>query len=115
MARIEKIDNFTDLVAFVYDPDTLPSAIIKLKDANISVHGLREAELGVLEKILEHQSVKVDPKTGKMDVEARAYRFWEDYPSLSQVCYAHHFSSKLNSRKLNDIEEWAVKTFDMCA
>ena len=30
MARIEKIDNFTDLVAFVYDPGTLPSAIIKL-------------------------------------------------------------------------------------
>lgn len=115
MARIEKIDNFTDLVAFVYDPGTLPSAIIKLKDANISVHGLREAELGVLEKILEHQKVTVDPKTGKMDAEAKAYRFWEDYPTLNSACYAHHFSSKLDGRKLNDIEEWAVKTFDMCA
>lgn len=115
MARIEKIDNYTDLVAFVYDPDTLPTAIISIGDASISVHGLREGELGVLEKIFEHQGIQVDAKTGKLSKEAKCYRFWEQYPKLSSACYAHHFSSKLDNQKLSDIEEWAVKTFDMCA
>lgn len=115
MARIEKIDNYTDLVAFVYDPDTLPTAIISIGDASISVHGLREAELGVLEKIFEHQGIQVDAKTGKLSKEAKCYRFWEQYPKLSSVCYAHHFSSKLDKQQLSDIEQWAVKTFDMCA
>lgn len=114
MARIEKITNRTDLLAFVYDPETLPTAIIHVDIARMSVHGLREGEDGLLEKILEKVNVKVDPKTGALSKEAKAYRFYEDL-GYDGTCYATHFSDRQESKECDSIESWATKTFLMCA
>lgn len=114
MARIEKITNRTDLLAFVYDPETLPTAIIKVGEARMSVHGLREGEEGVLEKCLIAAEVTIDAQTGELSKTAEAYRFHEDL-GYSRTCYATHFSDRQETRKCSDIEDWATKTFLMCA
>lgn len=116
MARIEEIKNITDLLGFVYDPDTLPTAIILMDNMHTSVHALRAGEQGLIELLIEKDGEKIDEKTGELSHVVKAYRFWDDFPNLEAACWGCYYSAIINEkRNFRNIEDWATKTFEECA
>lgn len=117
MARIEKIDNITDLLGFVYDPDTLPTAILKMDRLQVSVHALRAGEQGLIERLItEKLEEKIDEKNGKLSKVVEAYRFWDDFPNLDDTCWGCYYSTLIDEPyRFRNIEQWGTKTFEECA
>lgn len=115
MARKEKLTTITDVLGFVYDADTLPSALIDFRESAggsyfvISVHALREGNEGLLKKCFEECSMDFNE-----DFVAYGLRFHEDYSPRSHVCYGMYFGFN-ERREISDIEEWATKSHEMCA
>lgn len=114
MSRKETLTNITDVLGFVYDADTLPTAVIDFSKAAgcsfvISVHSLREGNEGLLKKCFEAAGMDYDK-----DFEATGLRFWEDYRDPSHSCYGMYYGFD-EGRRIRNIEEWGVKSHEMCA
>lgn len=116
MATTVKLDNITDVLGFVYDADTLPTAILVFKDGGvgISVHALREGNEGLLKKVL-FDKAGMDPEK---PLDGKGYRFHEEARRVleTSLCHGSYYHEDSNDEKrFRDIEEWAVKSHDMCA
>ena len=115
MARKEKLTTITDVLGFVYDADTLPTAVIDFRESSggsyfvISVHALREGNEGLLKKCFDKCDMDYDE-----EFVAYGLRFHEDYNPRNHVCHGMYFGFDQRS-EINDIEEWATKSHEMCA
>lgn len=115
MARIEKLDTITDVLGFVYDADTLPTAILVFKDGGvgISVHALREGNEGLLKKVFAKAGMDPEKPLG-----GEGYRFHEEARRVltTNLCHGSYYhEDSQEEKRFRDIEEWAVKAHDMCA
>lgn len=116
MARKEKLTTITDVLGFVYDADTLPTAVIDFRESCnnnfvVSVHALREGNAGLLKKLFEKNGMDYDK-----EFDATGLRFWEDYPRGDHVCYGMYYKDDNEERlKIGNIEDWATKSHEMCA
>ena len=117
MARKEILKNITDVLGFVYDADTLPTAVIDFRKSAggsnfvISVHALREGDAGLLKLCFDKCSMDYDG-----EFEAVGLRFYEDYDSPRHVCYGMYlYQNRQDEKRIAEIEEWATKSHEMCA
>jgi hypothetical protein len=121
MAKPLTIVGRTAILAAIYDPDHLPSAIIAVGSSNpFCLHSLREEDLSFFDETFMPQvrgSNEVDPGDDKKDEELKVklYKFFEDYPQQDHTCMGCYHSEKLERHKIMHSEEACTKTTEDCA
>lgn len=116
MARKEKLTNITDVLGFVYDADTLPTAVIDFRESSsnsfvVSVHALREGNADLLKTLFQKNDMDYDE-----EFVAYGLRFWEDYSRGDHICHGMFYKDGAQDRmKIGNIEDWATKSHEMCA
>lgn len=122
MAKPITLVGRTQILAAIYNPETLPTAIFAVGDyAPFCAHCLRESDLSFFEKtFLPHlrQINNVAPEDSKKDEELKIklYKFFEDYPERGHTCTGCASSEQIPVPHLIKYSESAcTKTTEDCA
>lgn len=116
MGTGHKIKGTTELIAAIYDPELLPSAIIVPTDAThrpFCVHSVRTGNMDFFNKFIG-TVIGADE-----DSEFIVYKFFEDYPSQEYTCLGCHYLETMGladeSHDIVDSAAVCTKTTEDCA
>lgn len=112
----------TEILAAIYNPDYLPSAVLCGKDNDahpFCLHVLREEDLSYFERNLMRRlrSAQFGSDDAKNDekVIAWLWPFFEDFPSQRFVCSGCAESDKSEGHRIEANETFCRKTTEDCA
>jgi len=110
------------IIAAIYDPDNLPSAIIAINDHTpYCLHSLREEDLSFFETTFLREAraangFNVDKDDKDEELKVKFYKFFEDYPEQGHICIGCRNSDKADStHKIHESKEACTKSTEECA
>lgn len=127
MAKPLILTGRTELLATIYNPDILPSAIVCAKGHRSQpwcVHSLRDGDEDLFEKKLmglarTNSGLSETDSSKDNELQFELHRFFDEYPEQSGVCHGCYYNHEKNSdvvqHKVRETESLAVKTTEDCA
>lgn len=111
----------TEIIAAIYDPDNLPSAVIAVGDHNpYCLHSLRTEDLSFFEQTFLPEARganEFNPDKADKDEELKVklFKFFEDYRAQDHTCMGCYHSEKLDRHRIEQNEDACTKSTEECA
>lgn len=127
MAKPLILTGRTELLAALYNPEILPSAIVCQKGYHSQawcVHSLRDGDEDLFEKKLlglarSNLGLSETDSSKDDDLQFELHRFYEDFPEQGSTCHGCHYNHEKNENvvrhKVRETEHVATKTTEDCA
>ncbi len=122
MAKPQSLIGVTQILAAIYNPEHLPSAIIAAGSGEpYCLHSFRESDLQLFEKrfmptLRVNNGVRAEDRSMDEKLEAFFYKFYEDYPDGGHSCHGCYHSEQIeNTHRIRESEEACTKTTEECA